>query len=213
MATLKENNSNPLVSLYKKVLLAQSQMPKIEKDSINPHFKARFASLPKILEVALPVLQNNGLLFTTRSIRENNERMLNIRIVDVDTGEYLESNIDMMNVTDMQKIGQAFTYASRYGLLSLLGLSADIDTDAEGVVEHEMKTKNNNKIKKESFDEETIKTHVNSFCKTITELNDFYKTTVRENQLTEDQINALAKICKDRKEVLQIAIQKDDIKQ
>lgn len=107
-------------------------MPRIQKDSINPHFKNRYVSLDKVLEVVLPVLHKHGLLLLQPPASDHGTPMLTTCIVDTETGERIEHSMPLILERETpQGIGSSITYARRYSLLSLLGLTADEDDDGE----------------------------------------------------------------------------------
>lgn len=122
-----------MTNIYQKLSKAQKEMPSFEKDATNPHFKSKFASLPKILSKALPVLRENGLLLTNHAISIDSGLFVQVKITDIETQESIVSNVPMQKIDNMQLVGQAFTYAQRYGFLSLMGLCPDVDDDGEGL--------------------------------------------------------------------------------
>jgi hypothetical protein len=118
----------PTTNIYTQLLAAQCEYPTIEKDSVNPHLKNRYASLPSILNTVLPVLRKHGVLLTS-SIKDDMSDILEVALVHAQTGTKVQSNTKLLNTSDMQKWGGSITYATRYSLLSLLGISADLDDD------------------------------------------------------------------------------------
>lgn len=118
-----------MLNIYKALLKSQSEYPKIEKDAKNLHFKNAYATLPSVLSAVLPVLQTNGVLFTSREIDEGGQPFMLLQLIHVSSGELIENKVKLINAIDMQKLGSAYTYATRYGLLSMLGISPDLDDD------------------------------------------------------------------------------------
>ena len=112
--------------LYNKILAVQLALPKIDKDGVNPHFKSKYTTLSNVLSVLLPILNSNGLIVSNRMI----DGFVEVQIIDCDTEQKISSQIPIIGGTDMQKVGSIFTYAQRYGILTLLGLAADLDDDA-----------------------------------------------------------------------------------
>ena len=123
------------MKIYKQLLLAQAEMPSFKKDGMNPHFKKSYLTLPTLLSEALPILRKHGLLFTCQSDILNDKHIFKVEIICVEDNSKVVSNVPMINISDMQKVGQVFTYGERYGLLGLLGLAPDVDNDAEDLVE------------------------------------------------------------------------------
>lgn len=128
------------LNIYQKVLLVQSLIPTLEKDSVNPYHKSKYVSLPKALSIILPILRAHGVLLTNAAVDINGKSYLRISLINADDGDMLTSDVPMIKIDDMQKVGIAFTYAARYGLLALLGLAPEVDDDGNGVsIENEPK--------------------------------------------------------------------------
>ena len=128
-------------NLFKSLAEFQQAVPVIFKDSQAYGYK--YADLPAILEVINPLLKEHGLGFT----QIINGTTLKTIIFHVETGEMIESNIDIPQGVDLkgmnpfQVLGSAITYLRRYALSSMLGLVTDKDTDAQGEqVKTEQKT-------------------------------------------------------------------------
>lgn len=108
----------------------QADLPDIGLDSENPHFKSKFASLPKITKIVLPKLAENGLSFTAGGVVQDGQFGLSATLLH-ESGEE-RSGFFPIIATDPQKIGSAITYARRYMLASLTGIVADVDDDGNG---------------------------------------------------------------------------------
>src|SRR5690606_2651923 len=57
-------HSEQVVELFKALHAAQGQLTGVKRDSVNPHFRNRYASLESVIEAAKGALQANGLAFT-----------------------------------------------------------------------------------------------------------------------------------------------------
>lgn len=115
-----------MIELLKKLATAKNQIGKIKLGGRNPHFKSKYLCLDDILEVVEPVLFENGLVL----VQNLSDGKVITRIYDIETGEYLESSIDLIPNNDPQKIGSQITYFKRYQLvamLSILGTENDDD--------------------------------------------------------------------------------------
>jgi hypothetical protein len=130
------------MKIYKQLLLAQAEMPTFKKDGVNPHFKKSYLTLPTLLSEALPILRKHGLLFTCQSDILNDKHIFKVKIICIEDNSEVISNVPMINISDMQKVGQAFTYGERYGLLGLLGLAPDVDNDGEDLRQVDIKAQN-----------------------------------------------------------------------
>ena len=115
------------------IALAQFNMKvqRIEKDSSNPHFKNRYASLDGILDEVRPLLAEQGLSLIQMPSGDGDNFKLTTMLIHI-SGEWIESDSLSMRPTksDPQGIGSATTYARRYGVSSFLGLSTgEVDDD------------------------------------------------------------------------------------
>lgn len=118
-------------NITKKLLNAQKAFPLIKKEDSNPFFKSKYAGLPSVLEVVLPILQKQGLLLTQHPITSGERIGVKTVILDEESGESIESEFTMtLAKNDPQGAGSAITYARRYALISILGLNVDDDDDA-----------------------------------------------------------------------------------
>ncbi len=109
---------------------AQNEFPLIKKTDKNPFFKSKYAGLPSVLEVVLPILHTNGFYISQSPISDGDKIGVKTRIVHVESGESMEDSFTMtLAKNDPQGAGSAITYARRYALVSMLGLNVDEDDD------------------------------------------------------------------------------------
>lgn len=111
----------------KKLLEAKKEIGKVAKNAKNPHFKNSYADINALIEAVEPILLNHGLLLL-QPIIENN---VVTRIIDVESGEAIESVLPLPLNLNPQQLGSAVTYFRRYTLQSLLSLQAT-DDDGNG---------------------------------------------------------------------------------
>lgn len=117
-------------TLHEALAKAQSEMPLVKKTENNPFFKSKYAGLPSVLEVVLPVLHNNGLYLSQSPVTEGERIGVKTTITHAESGDSLESSFTMqLSKNDPQGAGSAITYARRYALVSMLGLNVDEDDD------------------------------------------------------------------------------------
>lgn len=117
-------------TLHKALASAQSGFPLIKKTDSNPFFKSKYAGLPSVLEVVLPVLHKNGLYLSQCPISEGDKIGVKTIVTHAESGESLESSFTMtLTKNDPQGAGSAITYARRYAIVSMLGLNVDEDDD------------------------------------------------------------------------------------
>jgi len=111
------------MKIYEKLLNAKKSIGKVHKNAKNPHFKNSYADVNSLIETVEPILLENGLLLLQPVL---NGKVIT-RIVDVETGENVESIMELPTLTNPQQMGSAITYYRRYTLQSLLSLQADDD--------------------------------------------------------------------------------------
>lgn len=104
----------------------QSECIKVTKDSTNPHFKSKYASLSAILNIIQPVLTKHNFAYT--QLPEAGK--LTTLLMHTESGEWIETEYDLNSIQQTpQAIGSAITYARRYSLTATLGLNIDDDDD------------------------------------------------------------------------------------
>lgn len=117
-------------SLASSLLAFQAEGVKLQKDSINPHFKNKYIGLDSLLADVLPVLNKCGLVVLQMPTTADGVPSLTTRLVHAPTGEAVEATMPLLAIKqDPQAQGSALTYARRYSLMAFLGLVADEDTD------------------------------------------------------------------------------------
>lgn len=110
--------------IYKKLHEAKLEIGKVAKNAKNPHFKNTYADLNALIEAVEPILLEKGLVLL-QPIKDGRVFTL---VCDVESGECIESFIDLPTGGTPQAMGSAITYYRRYTLQSLLSLQA-VDDD------------------------------------------------------------------------------------
>lgn len=99
---------------------------KIPKDSSNPFFKSKYASLSAILDAITDPLNESGLSFCQFPSGEHGLTTILMHT----SGEWISSEYSMRpSKDDPQGVGSAITYQRRYALAAILGLNIDEDDD------------------------------------------------------------------------------------
>lgn len=112
------------MSIYKKLNEFKKSVGAIKKDSTNPHYKNKYASIESVLDTIEKPLLDAGLGFI-QCVEDLN---LITTIYDTESDNVLTSKIPLiLNKNDMQQLGSAITYARRYGLVSMFGLEQEDD--------------------------------------------------------------------------------------
>ena len=128
------NQSDSITKLAAALVKAQSEMPEIPMDGLNPHFKSKFSTLGAVIDKVRPVFAENGLAVLQLPSGNSGEVGLTTRIVHV-SGEWIESELKMSvpsGPNPGQEVGKLVTYLRRYGLAAAAGGYSDEDTDNEG---------------------------------------------------------------------------------
>ena len=101
----------------------QAALKNAAKDAVNPHFKSTYADLTSIWDACREPLAANDLSIA-QVIRDNHL----VTILMHKDGEMIESYCPLINNKgDMQGLGSAITYARRYGLAAMVGVTAEDD--------------------------------------------------------------------------------------
>ncbi len=122
-------------TIYKKLLAVQKEVGGIKKAETNPFFKSAYFDINGLLEVLKPVLTKNNLVVMQPLQVRVDSNVLSTVLIDVESGEKIESNIIIPVNPDPQKMGAIITYFRRYSLQSLLALQA-VDNDANDTYTH-----------------------------------------------------------------------------
>tara|TARA_R100000278_G_scaffold36149_2_gene32547 strand:+ start:774 stop:1424 length:651 start_codon:yes stop_codon:yes gene_type:complete len=114
--------------LFTALIKAQSEMGSAVKDSKNPHFRSRYASLAAVIDAVIPCLNANGVgVLQLPSIEGSEVRLTTILMHS--SGQRLSSTVGapLGKRQDAQAVGSAITYLRRYSLQSIMGLPVEDD--------------------------------------------------------------------------------------
>ena len=124
MTTKKAEATLEPMNIWQKLHAAKQQIGKVAKNATNPHFKKSYADINALLTTVEPILHEHGLLLLQPVVGND----VVTRIIDIDSGEIIESFMSLPVITDPQKVLAAVTYFRRGTLQSLLSLQA-VDDD------------------------------------------------------------------------------------
>lgn len=129
--------STNISSIAPALIAAQGEIRTIAKDSVNPHFKNKYASLDTIVEAVRPILFKHGLSVMQGAVTPESDSDARVTAFSVETmlvhksGEWISNAVVIpLAKMDPQGAGGALTYGRRYGLSALLSLATDEDDDA-----------------------------------------------------------------------------------
>lgn len=114
---------------------AQKQLTGVKKDSTNPHYRSKYASLEAVIETVRGPLNEHGVWFTQAPGRLTTGTLeVTTMLIHAPTGQWMRSTMDVpLSKMDPQGAGAATTYACRYALMAMLGI-APVDDDGEAAV-------------------------------------------------------------------------------
>lgn len=120
-------------NIAKALIKAQTELKNPEKNQQGYGYK--YADLASIIDETKPVLQKHGLVVVQLAKTDPDGNVGVETILLHESGETLKSTLtlpvaDMKQMTVTQSAGASLTYARRYALSAILGISADDDTDA-----------------------------------------------------------------------------------
>lgn len=105
-------------------VLGEIQDPPL--DSVNPHFKSKYSSLPAVLGSIRSLASKHGLAV----IQITDDQKLITRVIHV-SGGTIESSTTLPATTNMQALGSAITYARRHHLTAIFGICGNEDDDGD----------------------------------------------------------------------------------
>ena len=103
---------------------AQSEMESAKKDSMNPHFKNKYADIASIIDAVRAPLAKHGLSY----VQFVEDDFYLVTLLMHTSGEWISGRMKLILMKhDMQGLGSAITYARRYGLSAMVGIAQDDD--------------------------------------------------------------------------------------
>lgn len=124
--------SDQIGSLVTALAKAQMELRNPPLDSVNPHFKNRYASLGAHLDAIRTPLAKNGLVLTQMVTTESGCVHVTTMIAHA-SGEWMSSTVGMPlpERATAQNLGATVTYLRRYAIGACALLTGDEDNDAE----------------------------------------------------------------------------------
>lgn len=110
---------------------AQAAMGPASKDSVNPHFKSKYASLAACFDAVKP-LHAQGIAVLQPPVPHGADGVCVATLLIHSSGEWIRGELYMPAAKrDPQGFGSALSYARRYCLTSTVGLATDDDDGAD----------------------------------------------------------------------------------
>lgn len=130
-------------------MMFQSEVQNPKNTETNKFFSSKYAPLPDVINHIKPTLPKYGLSYF-QSVGGDGENISVTTILMHNSGEWIESdplkikNQEQKGVNLAQAAGISITYAKRYSLCSILGISSEDDTDGNySNCNHDKSTQNN----------------------------------------------------------------------
>jgi len=119
--------SESITKLIVALLIVQKEIEPVKKEAENPFFKSKYADLPSLMGACKSILNKNKIVVLQPITGDFVETIL-----IHESGEWVsgKTKIIVKSANDPQAQGSAISYARRYGLQSILFMSAE-DDDAE----------------------------------------------------------------------------------
>lgn len=123
-------HSEQLNEIAPALVKASRSIKPVHKDSTNPHFKSKFASLDAIAAAALPALHDAGIAVLQGGGQQDDAGIEVVtRLLHI-SGQWIETAVRMpLDKASAQGAGSAMTYGRRYGLAAILSIVTDDDDD------------------------------------------------------------------------------------
>lgn len=120
--------SDSIDALASALAKAQAVIAGAAKDSINPHFKAKYADLASVWDACRGPLTSNGLSVAQTTGATDDGRVRVTTILLHASGQWIADDLLMRPVKeDPQGVGSCITYARRYALAAIAGVAPEDD--------------------------------------------------------------------------------------
>lgn len=117
------------VTLLEAIAAASAGFGDLTKDSKNEYLKSSYLKLPGLLKAIKPALLEQGIVIYSQCVLAGSLCVIRTTLSFVDGSEEISSDFPIPDATNLQRIGAAFTYGTRYNLFALLAVSPDEDDD------------------------------------------------------------------------------------
>lgn len=129
-------NSEQLGELFAALSKAQGKLRMAKKDSQNPFFKSKYATLESCWDCCRDALTENNLSVSQVIQSDETGKMSLTTVLGHSSGQYMCSVIPiLLNKMDPQSLGSAISYMRRYSLCAIVGITTGEDDDGEKAME------------------------------------------------------------------------------
>lgn len=130
------NKSEQINEIAKALAAAQSEMKAAKKDAANPFFKSAYATLESVSDACLPALNKHGIAVTQTTARLGDGSLITLETTLIHSSGQWIGSVYPVHPTknDPQSLGSAITYARRYSLAAIAGVTVS-DDDGEAATQ------------------------------------------------------------------------------
>ena len=118
-------------ALFAALAKAQAAMDNVVKDSANPHFKSRFASLAAVRDVVIPALAEQGIAVVQMPGNDEHGRVTIQTVLLHESGTLdcgtVATTATVRGGNEAQALGSAVSYLRRYSLAAICGVAQEAD--------------------------------------------------------------------------------------
>jgi hypothetical protein len=135
-------HSDTITNLMGAMLAVQGAVDGVAKDSNNPAFRSKYASLESVVDTIRPHCQKHGLVVMqapgglTTEAEARPMIVVETMVVHAESGEWIRSATQIpLTKHDAQGAGSAITYGERYSLMAMFNLPP-VDDDGHAASAH-----------------------------------------------------------------------------
>lgn len=122
------NRSDNIADLAAALAKAQATIEGAAKGKVNPAFKSKYADLSSVWDACREALTANGLSVVQAPGTMIDNRMSLTTMLLHSSGQFIEETLTIpLTKADAQGYGSATTYARRYALAAMVGVSPEDD--------------------------------------------------------------------------------------
>lgn len=138
--------SEQINEIAKALAQAQSEMGAAKKDAKNPFFKSSYATLEAISDACLHLLNKNGIAVTQTTMHLSSSIDVSLCTTLMhSSGQWIQSVYPVHPTkNDPQSLGSALSYARRYSLAAIAGVTVS-DDDGEAATQEYRQSANKSK--------------------------------------------------------------------
>lgn len=126
-------HSEQINEIAKALAKAQGEIKNASKDTINPHFKSKYADLASVWDACREALSKNDIA-VVQPIETNGDIYI-VTLLMHSSGQWIKGKVPVkVQQATPQALGSAITYMRRYSLAAMVGVAPD-DDDGEGAMD------------------------------------------------------------------------------